>query len=226
MTRLRAAVAALVAVVTGTLIYGVLVGWHDDADVLLFCVGAVGYVWVIVTDSQLRGRTGAGWLAACILVAPIGLTAFLVVAVRDRIRGGRGIERFWAPGVRWCYLAAVGLAALALGLAVTQFNVAKPDLGPNSGFNGPLGGSCEHSAIGLMLGEQPNIVEMFGNNQPAPQRAAWEQFAQRCTAKAGRRMVASEVSLAGGLALALIGGVNQRRRRPAVPPPAPVTLAA
>jgi hypothetical protein len=225
MTRARIAVAAFVVVLTGTLVYGVLAGWKHNAEVVLAVIGVVGYVWIIVTDSVLRGRSGAGWLLACIFLAPLALPVFAFVAVRDRLRGRRGIESYWAPGVRWCYLAAVGMAAVALCLALTQFSAAKPYLGQNPTITG-FSGSCQAPAIDLVLGKRPPGVDFFYDGQPAAQRAELDRFAQRCQAKAGRRMVASEVSLAGGLALALIGGINQRRRRPVSPPPASVTLAA
>jgi hypothetical protein len=118
------------------------------------------------------------------------------------------------------------MAAVAVGLAVSQVSVTRPDLWPHPTISGSIDGSCENSAINLVLGDRPALVVMFADAQPAAQRTELELFAQRCAAKAGRRMVASEASLAGGLALALIGGVNQRRRRPVPPAPAPVTLAA
>lgn len=225
MTRTRVAVAAFVAVLTGTLLYGVLAGRGHDADIPLAVIGVVGYIWIIVTDSELRGRSGAGWLLACIFLAPLALPAFAFVAIKDRIRGRRGIESYWPAAVRWCYLAAVGLAALAFGLALTQFSAAKPDLSANPSITG-FSGSCGASAINLVLGQKPPGVDFFADSQPVANRAELELFAQRCMAKAGRRIVASEVCLAGGLALALLGGVNQRRRRLVPPPPAGVTLAA
>lgn len=195
----------------------------------LWAAAAIGYVWFIVEDSALRGRSGFGWLLACLMLAPIGLPAFLVLSVRDRIQGRRGIERYWAPGVRWCYFVALGLAAVALALAAVQLKVTGPNVSLTSsnqaGFSRPASGSCDASPLGVLLGKRPGIL-MFSAGRPATEQAELERFAQRCVASAGRRMVASETSLAGGLALALIGGINQRRRRPVPPSPTPVSLAA
>ena len=212
MTRLRIAAAALVVVATGLSMYAVLVGWQQKSDVLFVAVAVVGYVWIIVTDSSLRGRSGGGWLLACVLVAPIGLTLFLLVAVRDRIRGRRGIEAFWPPGARWCFLAAIGMAVTAVVLAFGQISVARPNLGTIPGFSGVITGSCDNNALSLSLGNAPPITEMLSAPAPYPPsgtspsaaggppsslQVALDRFAQRCTAKAGRRMVASEVSIAG-----------------------------
>ena len=232
MTRSRWVVAALVGVLTGAVVVWVVTGGHGHADVVPVVAAMVGYVWLIVTDSARRGRSGAGWLLACIFLAPLALPVFLFHAVSDRLRGRRGIEGYWAPGVRWCYLTAIVMAGVALGLGVVQVEVARVAIpaAPAGQYpsisSGTIGRSCEGNALALSLGERPAAVIGYPENLPAAQQAALNRFEQRCVATAGRRVVAGEVALAGALAMAFVGAANGRRRRPVSPPPAPVTLAA
>jgi hypothetical protein len=209
-----------------------LAGWRANADAALVIPAGFGYLLLIVRDTTLRGRSGLGWLLACTLLAPIGLVAFLVVAVRDRVQGRRGIESYWAPGVRWCYLVAVGMATVALGLAAAQVSVTPPHIpllpgvSPSIVSVGRVSGDCQASALGVTLGHRPGIVDSFPAGLPAQQQSELTAFERRCVEKAGRRMVASEVALAGAFTLALVGAVNARRRRPTSPTPAPVPVAA
>jgi hypothetical protein len=112
-------------------------------------------------------------------------------------------------------------------LAAVELQVDGPNLNTSNqaGFSHPASGSCDASPLGVVLGKRPGLV-MFPGNWSAAERVELAAFEKRCVASAGRRMVASELCLAGGLALALVGGLNPRRRRPVPPPPAPVTLAA
>jgi hypothetical protein len=188
-----------------------LPGWRTVA-VLAVTVGVlVAIAVVIVRDSAARGRSRWGWLAACALLAPLAVPAFVVVAGYDRLRGRLGIESRWSPAGRWYLLSGLVLALVAGGLAVSWVQV--PGLSMSApGASGSFSGSCS-SALAVSLG-----AGMYGDpsywpaDEPRVLTTARATVAGRCSAAADDRMTAGAVFLGGALLLTLAGtGINRRR---------------
>lgn len=205
--------AVLAGIVT-LLVTVVLPNWPDWQVVAGFAVlaGCLGAIAVLIyRDSAERGRSGWGWLAACVLAAPVAFPVFAFVAVFDRLRGRRGIESRWAPAGRWYLLAAVALGIAAVVLAaspvkVTAMSVSAP------GASGSFDGSCSSAlAVSLGGGTYGSWPHWPADASPVLATARATET-ERCSAAAAKRMIASAVCLAGVLLLALVGqGMNRRR---------------
>jgi hypothetical protein len=212
------AVLAVVAVVLGgvavLLAAGALPGWRPVAGFVVQAGFVVAVAVLIKRDSGLRGRSGRGWLAACVLLPPVALPVFVVVAVVDRFRGRRGIESRWAPAGRWYLLAGVVLAAAAGAVAVSQVNVPGMSVSTPPA-SGSFSGSCS-SALSVSLGTGTyGRLPAGPAGAPPVLAAARATEAGRCSAAAAERMTASAVLLGGAWLLALVGeGMNRRRGHP------------
>jgi hypothetical protein len=199
-----AGVAAVLSWVMGAPAGAALPGWRTVAA-LVVTVGVLVAIGVlIVRDSAARGRSRWGWLAACVLLAPLAVPAFVVVAMYDRLRGRLGIESRWAPGGRWCRLGGLVLALTAGVLAVSWVQV--PGLSVSApGAAGSFSGSCS-SALAVSLG-----AGLYGDpsywpaEEPRVLTTARATEAERCSAAANGRMTASVVLLGGALLLGLAG---------------------
>lgn len=207
------AIAAL-TVVAGT---GVLVGSGNTVEPIVLLGGVLGVAYLIVADSEARGRAGWGWLALCFLLAPFAIPVFLFLAVRDRLQGRRGIEARWDPARRWYLLAGVVLAVAAVVVALGPIHVASVTVtsgDPTSGYtsSSTISGSCT-SALDVVTGNDDYGQDSAG--QSAAVAAANLTLERRCSTQALRRMTAGAVGLAGAFLLALVGGGIVGRRKPA-----------
>lgn len=84
--------AVLAGIVT-LLVTVVLPNWPDWQVVAGFAVlaGCLGAIAVLIyRDSAERGRSGWGWLAACVLAAPVAFPVFAFVAVFTGYADGEG----------------------------------------------------------------------------------------------------------------------------------------
>lgn len=180
--------------------------------VLVLTVGCAAAVAVIVyLDSTGRGRYGGRWVLACILIPPLAVPAFLVVAVTDRLRGRRGIETVWAPEQRWWLMAGVVLTIAAAALAVSSVQVRGASV-DGQGVSGSFSGACG-SALSVVTGTGAYGAATLGPQPPPALVAAQATVSQRCSAAAGRRVGGSALCLGGAFCLALIGASVASRRR-------------
>jgi hypothetical protein len=206
-----AGAAAVLVWVMGVPGAGALPDWRAVAGFVVPVGLLVTIAVLIVRDSAERGRSGWRWLAACALLTPLAVPAFVVVAVCDRLRGRLGIESRWAPAGRWWLLASVVLAVVAPMPALSQVQVPGVSVSV-PGASGTFSGSCS-SALSVSLG-----TGTYGRNQDWPAgdppvlAAAQATEAGRCSAAAAGRMTESAICLGGALLLALAGqGMNRRR---------------
>lgn len=183
--------------------------WRDLAEFVVPVGFLVAVGGLIVADSAARGRSGWGWLAVCVLLAPVALPAFMVVAVADRLHGRLGIESRWAPAGRWFLLAGVVLAVVAVVPAVAEMQVPTVSASVPEA-SGSFPGSCS-SALSVSLGGGP-YGQAWPTGAPPALAAARATMAGRCSAAAADRMTASAMCLGGAVLLALAGqGMNRRR---------------
>jgi hypothetical protein len=204
-------VAAALLAGIGMLLLPSPLDWRAVAGVVV-AVGFVVALGVLITqDSAARGRSGWGWLAACALLTPLALPAFVVIAVYDRLRGRRGIEARWSPGGRWYVLGGLVLVVVAAGLAVSPVDVPGVSVSV-PGASGSFSGSCS-SALSVSLGTGSyGRSSYWQSGAPAVLTDARTTVAGRCSAVASDRMRASGICLGGALVLALAGlGMNRRR---------------
>jgi hypothetical protein len=160
-----------------------------------------------------------------VFFAPVAIPLFVVVAVYDRIGGRLGIEASWEPAVRWCLLAGVVLAATSGFLALRTVTVSTSGLPsssvtvpatsglepPNIATSATFTGSrpCGSSALEVTLGG--DFYTSLLNDGPPTATPDVQEIVRRCTRAAGRRMVASEISLAGAFTACLMGvGIGRR----------------
>lgn len=206
-----AGVMAVLAGVTAVPVAGALPGWRSVAEFVVPVGLLVAIAVLIVRDSAERGRSGWGWLAACVLLAPLAVPAFVVVAVYDRLRGRLGIESRWAPAGRWYLLASVVLAVVAPIPAVSQVHVPGVSVSV-PGASGTFSGSCS-SALAVSLDTGPyGRLPAWPAGAPPVLTATRATEAGRCLAAAAHRMTASAICLGGALLLASVGqGMNRRR---------------
>ena len=185
--------------------------WRAVAGIVIPVGFLVALAILITQDSAARGRSGWGWLAACVLLAPLALPAFVVIAVCDRLRGRRGIEARWAPAGRWYLLGALVLVVAVLGLAGSPVRVPGASVSA-PGASGNFSGSCS-SALSVALGAGTyGHASYWPTGAPPILTTARATVAGRCSAVATDRMNASAVCLGGALLLALAGaGMNRRR---------------
>ncbi|HEX6453210.1 MAG TPA: hypothetical protein VF060_27585 [Trebonia sp.] len=206
-----AGTAAVLFWVLGVPVTGALPDWRSVAEFVV-PVGSLATIAVlIVRDSAERGRSGGRWLAACVLLPPLAVPAFVVVAVYDRLRGRLGIESRWAPAGRWYLLASVVLAVVAPIPALSQIQVPSVSVSV-PGASGTFSGSCS-SALSVSLGTSSyGYPTYWPADTPPVLTAARATEAGRCSAVAADRMKASSICLGGALLLALVGqGINRRQ---------------
>lgn len=193
------------------LVAAALLNWRAVAGFVVPAGSLVAMAVLIAWDSVERGRSGWGWLAACVLLAPLALPVFVVVAVFDRLRGRLGIESRWAPAGRWYLLAGVVLAVAAAILAVSQVQVPGVSVSV-PGASGSFSGSCS-SALSVSLGTGPySQFPAWPAGAPPVLTAAQATEAGRCSAAAAGRLRTSAICLGGALLLALAGQGLIRRR--------------
>ena len=206
-----AGTAAVLFWVTAVPVASALPDWRAVVEFAVPMCSLVTIAVLIVRDSAERGRSRWRWLAACVLLTPLAVPAFVVVAVYDRLRGRLGIESRWAPAGRWYLLASVVLAVVTPIPAWSQVQVPGVSVSV-PGASGTFSGSCS-SALSVSLG-----TGLYGRNQDWPAdappvlTAAQATEAGRCSAAAADRMTDSAICLGGALLLALVGqGMNRRR---------------
>lgn len=225
MNRVPLLAAAAILSVTVAAIIGVLNGGDQAAGALVTLGCLIGFGMLIVRDTVARGRGAGRWLLACIFLAPVAVPLWLIVAVYDRIGGRLGIEARWEPAVRWCLLAGLVLAALSGFLALRSISVPTTGLPsalvtvpatanphpPNiaTSFDNSGTEHCGGSALQITLGKDFVTTALsVGVVAETPESL---ELVHRCTEKAGRSMVASEVGLAGAFAACLLGvGIGRR----------------
>ena len=206
-----AAVLAALGAVAVLVAAGALLGWRQVAGFVVPAGLLVAAAVLIVRDSGERGRSGGGWLAACVMLAPVAVPVFVVVAVVDRLRGRRGIESRWAPAGRWYLLAGVVLAVAAGAVAMSQVRVPGISVSTPTA-SGSFPGRCS-SALAVSLGTGPyGHLRAGPTGLPPVLAAAQATEAGRCSAAAGDRMSVSAVCLGGAWLLAMAGEGMSRRR--------------
>jgi hypothetical protein len=180
------------------------------AVLLAFLAGAAA---LIVQDTAARGRSRWKWLAACALVPPLGLAAFAVVALYDRLHGRPGIEARWDRAGRWYLLGCLILTLASAGLAVSQVTVQSVSVSA-PGASAYYSGSCS-SALSVFLGAGTYSDPSYWSASASPVlTAARSTVAGACSAAATDRVRMSAICLGGALLLALAGiGMNRHQRR-------------
>jgi hypothetical protein len=204
---------ALAAGVAAVACAFVVLGGHPVFELASAAGFLVAVAFLIVRDSSARGRSGCGWLAACFLLFPLAVPAFLILAAYDRLRGRLGIEARWAPAGRWYLLAALVLAMMGAGFALTQVNV--PSISVSApGTSGRFSGSCS-SALQIFLGDGAYSPSGYWPpDEPATLSAARARQASRCRTSAEHHMEAAASCLGAALLSAAAGlGMNRWRRR-------------
>ena len=111
-----------VSLVTGAA--GDLPAWRSVAGFVVPAGFFVAVAFLIAKDSAARGRSGFRWLLACVFLGPLGIFAFVVVAVLDRLAGRRGIESRWTPAGRPYSDLGARSAGSPPALAAAQATVA------------------------------------------------------------------------------------------------------
>jgi hypothetical protein len=187
--------------------------WRTAVAIAVVLAFLIGVAALIAQDAAARGRSGWKWLTACALVPPLGLPAFAVVAVYDRLRGRTGIEARWDRAGRWYLLGGLILTVASAGLAVSQVTVQSTSVSA-PGVSGYYSGSCS-SALSVFLGAGPYSDPPYWSADTAPTLAAARStVAGACSAAATDRMSMSAICLGGALLLALAGtGMNRHQRR-------------
>jgi len=207
-------IAGVAVVLFGGLLFtsaGTGSDWRAVAGVTVTIVSLVAVAVLIVADSAARGRSRWGWLAFCVLLSPIGIPAFIIVAVYDRLRGRLGIEARWAPAGRWYLLGALATALVAAAFALSPVHVTGESVSA-PGASGSYSGACE-SALAVGLGQGPyGPYAALPPGTPPILTNAQATVAGRCSAAADKRLTASGFFLGAALLLALTGQIRNRRR--------------
>jgi hypothetical protein len=209
----QAVAAIAVAAVAAACTIAAVAGSGNSVAVVVGACAALALAAFIGFDSARRGRSGPGWLALTLLLAPIALPLFAFLAISDRSKGRAGIEAGWPAVARWCTVGAIALAAVASYLALAGMSVAS--------FSTPtasLSGRCDN-ALSVALGDHKNLpsgalnsITTLGETQ-TPQdllTQASRSIDSQCAAKASRRMAAAAIALAGAFGLGLIGTASGR----------------
>lgn len=208
----RAGAAAALSV-TVLLVVGLTLRRGELVAALVSVAVAVALAALVFEDSSKRGRSGWGWLIACVFLAPVAVPAVLIVAVLDRRRGRRGIEVGWDPAERWYLLAGLGAAVTAAALAFSPVRVPGESVSiPGGGAS--FSGTCT-TALAVSLGGGPygHLAPDLSSGPPAV-AAAQATVADRCSSAAARRVGASALCLGAALLITTAGARMARRRGP------------
>jgi hypothetical protein len=203
--------AAVVVLVTLLLVPGFLLGTGHAVYLVLLLGAIVATARLLVEDAKARARRGGWWLVGCVVFGPVGLAAFLVVAVLDRARGRLGIEGRWPSPARWYFLAGVVTVVAAASLAFAPLSVRGLRVSAPGAY-ADVSGSCL-SALNTALAGPP-----YGTTTPDVRGfaavVANEEHAvnRRCSVASTRRLGMSAVLVVGGLLLGLIGARDRPRR--------------
>jgi len=203
--------AACVVVTTALLTAGLVVGRGPAVYLVVALSALVGVAWLVLEDSKARGRRGGRWLAGCIVLGPVGLSAFLVVAVLDRARGRLGIEGRWPSPGRWCFLAGAVMGIAAASIALAPLSVQGVRFS-SPGTSADITGSCS-SALSISLAGVPYNTSAVPDVAGGLTRvlAADNTVDNRCSVAASRRLGLSTLCLVGALLVSLAGAGMSRR---------------
>lgn len=210
--------SAACIVMATVLVAGALVIGQGPVAYAIVVLGALmAAAWLVLEDSKSRGRGGARWLVGCVILGPVGMSAFLGVAVLDRLRGRPGIEGRWpSPGRRY-FLAGVVMSIAAASVALAPLAVQGERFSAPAG-NARISGSCS-SALRVALAGSPYNTSAFPDVSSTGPRvlAAENTVDHRCSIAASQRLAMSALCLVGVLLVTLVGASMPRRLRPWAP---------